>query len=159
MTIQVGDTLPDAVFLVLKDGVPSPLTTADVFAGKKVVLFAVPGAFTPTCSKDHCPGFVRQAQALKAKGVDTIACTAVNDAFVLDAWGEQQRTEGHILMLADGSAKFAKATGLDLDLTERGMGVRSKRYVMIVDDRVVKHLGVDERGHDLSSALSALAAL
>jgi len=157
--IQVGETIPDATFFALKDGAPSPVTTAEIFGGKKVVLFAVPGAFTPTCSKDHCPGFVRQAQALKAKGVDTIACTAVNDAFVLGAWAEQQHTGDHIIMLADGSAKFAQALGLDLDLTAHGMGVRSKRYVMIVEDRVVKHLGVDEKGHDLSSALSALAAL
>jgi peroxiredoxin len=156
MTIKVGDRLPDATFMTLTADGPKPLTTADVFAGKKVALFAVPGAFTPTCHQAHLPGFVARADDLKSKGVETIACTAVNDVFVLDQWAKATGSEGKIVMLTDDSAKFAKAIGLDIDLTGAGigLGVRSKRYAMLVDDGVVKVLNIDESPpeHDKSSA-------
>jgi peroxiredoxin len=160
MTIKVGDKIP-SVSLQHKtaDGIQS-VTTDDLFKGKKVVVFAVPGAFTPTCSAKHLPGFVKNAQAIKAKGVDEIACVAVNDAFVMDAWGKDQGTDGKVTMLADGSAKLAKALGLDLDLTDRGLGVRSQRYAMVVEDGTVKLLNVEESGQfEKSSAETILAAL
>src|SRR6202046_1923035 len=121
MTIKVGDTIPNTTVNYLKDGVQA-INTDEIFKGKKVVLFAVPGAFTPTCSAKHLPGFVQNVDALKAKGVDTIACIAVNDAFVMAAWGKDQATDGKVTMLADGSAAFTKAMGLELDLMGRGMG-------------------------------------
>ncbi|MEM7209315.1 MAG: peroxiredoxin [Pseudomonadota bacterium] len=159
MTISVGDKLPDCNFSHLTESGPQGLTTAEVFAGKKVVLFAVPGAFTPTCSVSHLPGFVVKADEIFAKGVDTIACLAVNDAFVMGAWGEQQNAE-NILMLADGSAEFTRAVGLELDLTGFGMGVRSDRYAMIVDDGVVSLLNREApRAFEVSSAEAILAAL
>jgi peroxiredoxin len=144
MAISVGDRLPEATFTVMGGEGPGPKTTADIFGGKKVVLFAVPGAFTPTCSKQHLPGFVANADKIKSKGIDAIACTAVNDVFVMDAWGKSAGADGKVEMLADGSADFAKKLGLDLDLTERGLGVRSKRYAMIVEDGVVKALEIEE---------------
>jgi peroxiredoxin len=133
---------------------PKPMPTAEVFGGKKVALFAVPGAFTPTCSKQHLPGYVQKYDELKSKGFDLIACTAVNDVFVLSAWSKDSAADGKVLMLADGSADFAKKIGLDIDLTARGLGVRSKRYSMIVEDGVVKSLNVEEvpSTHDKSSA-------
>lgn len=144
MTIKVGDKIPDATFMVMgKDG-PMPRTSAEVFSGKKVALFAVPGAYTPTCSNTHLPGFMNRIDELKKKGIDTVACTAVNDVFVLDRWGKDAGADGKIEMLADGSAKFAKALGLDLDLGEAGLGTRSKRYAMLVDDGVVTVLNVEE---------------
>lgn len=154
MTITTGASLPDATFTVMTAEGPKPMTTAEVFKGKKVALFAVPGAYTPTCSKQHMPGFVARAAELKAKGFDTIACTSVNDIFVLTAWAKDTGAEGKIVMLADGSADFAKLIGLDLDLTARGLGVRSKRYAMAVDDGVVKILNVEDAPpqHDKSSA-------
>lgn len=154
MTITTGASLPDATFTVMTAEGPKPMTTAEVFKGKKVALFAVPGAYTPTCSKQHMPGFVARAAELKAKGFDTIACTSVNDIFVLTAWAKETGAEGKIVMLADGSADFAKLIGLDLDLTARGLGVRSKRYAMAVDDGVVKILNVEDAPpqHDKSSA-------
>jgi glutaredoxin/glutathione-dependent peroxiredoxin len=154
MTIKIGDALPDVTFMVMGPEGPQPKSTADVFKGKKVALFAVPGAYTPTCHKAHMPGFVARAEELKAKGFDTIACTSVNDAFVLAQWARDTGADGKIVMLADGSADFAKKTGLDIDLTARGLGVRSKRYAMAVDNGVVKILNVEDAPpqHDKSSA-------
>lgn len=158
MTIQIGDTLPNVELRVMgKDG-PEAVNTADLFAGKKVVLFAVPGAFTPTCSEAHLPGFVVKADEIKAKGVDSIICTAVNDVFVMDAWGKAQNADG-IIMLADGIGAFASALGLELDLTGIQFGKRSKRYAMIINDGVVELLNVDEKDLDKSSAEAILAAL
>ncbi len=145
MTINVGDKIPAATLAIMgKDG-PESISTDEIFNGKKVVLFALPGAFTPTCSASHLPGYVINADKIKAAGVDTIACLSVNDPFVMGAWGESQNAES-ILMLADGSADFTKAVGLELDLTERGFGVRSDRYAMIVDDGVVTHLNREAPG-------------
>lgn len=154
MPINVGDRLPDATFTTMSADGPKPMTTKEAFGGKKVALFAVPGAFTPTCSKQHIPGYVQRYDELKSKGFDTVACTAVNDIFVLTAWAKVSGAEGKILMLADGSADFAKKIGLDIDLTARGLGVRSRRYSMIVEDGVVKSLNVEEvpSNHDKSSA-------
>ena len=154
MTIKVGDRLPETAFTVMGPDGPAPRTTAEVFAGKKVALFAVPGAYTPTCHKQHLPGFIDREAELKGKGVDTIACTAVNDVFVLTHWAKDCGADGKVLMLADGSADFAKKIGLDIDLTARGLGVRSKRYAMLVDDGVVKVLNVEDAppAHDKSSA-------
>ncbi len=138
MTIAVGESLPNVTLtLVTPDG-PKPVATKDYFAGKTVVLFGLPGAFTPTCHKNHLPGFVANEAAFKAKGVDAIAMTSVNDPFVLAAWAEASGSGGRVDFLADGSALFAKAVGLELDLGERGMGMRSKRYSMLVKDGVVK---------------------
>jgi glutaredoxin/glutathione-dependent peroxiredoxin len=153
MTIKVGDRLPEATFMTMSGEGPKPMKTADAFGGKKVALFAVPGAFTPTCHKQHMAGFVQNYDQLKSKGFDVVACTAVNDAFVLAAWAKESKADGKIMMLADGSAEFAKKVGLDVDLGPRGMGVRSQRYSMIVEDGVVKALNVEPvPGHDVSSA-------
>ncbi len=156
MTIKAGDKLPDAKFMTMGPEGPAAKTTADIFAGKKVALFAVPGAFTPTCHQQHLPGFIARIDELKKKGVDTIACTAVNDVFVMDEWSKATGSAGKIVMLTDDSAAFAKAIGLDIDLTGAGigLGVRSKRYAMMVEDGVVKVLNVDEFPpvHDKSSA-------
>jgi peroxiredoxin len=141
--IKVGDRLPNATFRVMTAEGPKPKTTDEVFKGKKVVLFAVPGAFTPTCSNNHLPGFVKNADAIKAKGVDTIAVTAVNDVFVMNAWKKAAGSDA-IEFLADGSADFAKAIDLSLDASAGGLGTRSKRYSMVVDDGVVKSLSVEE---------------
>lgn len=156
MTIKVGDRLPDAKFMTMGAEGPVAKSTDDIFKGKKVALFAVPGAFTPTCHKQHLPGFVDRAGELKAKGIDTIACTAVNDVFVMDEWAKATGSAGKIVMLTDDNASFAKAIGLDIDLNGPGigLGVRSKRYAMLVEDGVVKLLNVDEAPptHDKSSA-------
>ena len=154
MTINVGDRLPDTTFMTMSAEGPKPVQTAEVFGGRKVALFAVPGAYTPTCSKQHLPGYVQKFDELKSKGFDTVACTAVNDVFVLSAWSRDGAADGKILMLADGSAEFAKKIGLDIDLTARGLGVRSRRYSMIVEDGVVKAINVEEAppNHDKSSA-------
>lgn len=159
--IQVGDKLPDATFLVPTDDGPQERTTQDLFGGKKAVLFAVPGAYTPTCHQNHMPGYVKNLDALKAKGVDLVACVAVNDIFVLDHWAKDTGAYGKIEMLADGSAAFTKKIGLEIDLTERGLGVRSHRYAMILEDGVVKHLGVEDGppAVDVSSAEAILAKL
>ena len=161
MTIKVGAKVPSATLSHMTADGPAEITTDQLFSGKKVVLFALPGAFTPTCSAKHVPGFLKNAQALKGKGVDTIACLSVNDAFVMGAWSKDQGVGDNILMLADGSGAFTKAVGLELDLTARGMGVRSHRYAMVVEDGVVKSLDVEENpgGLDVSSAESVLAAL
>lgn len=142
--INVGDKLPDAKFTVMGPDGPTPKTVAEVFAGKKVALFAVPGAYTPTCSNKHMPGFVNRVDELKANGIDAIACTAVNDIFVLTNWAKDTGATGKIEMLADGSGDFAKAIGLDIDLSGFGLGLRSKRYAMLVDDGVVKVLNVED---------------
>ncbi len=160
MTIAVGDKVPSAKLKTMTAEGPKDISTDEIFAGKKVVLFAVPGAFTPTCSAKHLPGFVEKAAQIKAKGVDTIACLAVNDAFVMGAWGKAQNTDGKVLMLADGAAAFTKQLGLDLDLTGPGMGIRSKRYAMVVENGVVKALNVEAPGaFEVSSADAMLRAL
>lgn len=161
MTIKVGDKLPDATFTVMGPEGPKPVKMAEVFAGKKVALFAVPGAYTPTCHQQHMPGFMAHLEELKSKGVDQVACTAVNDIFVLDNWSKDTGAAGKILMLADGSADFAKAIGLEIDLMTRGLGVRSKRYAMLVVDGVVKVLNVDDAPpmHDKSSAATLCSAM
>jgi peroxiredoxin len=155
MTIKVGERLPEATFRIMgPEGTPKAATTAEVFGGKKVALFAVPGAYTPTCHKQHMAGFVQNYDDLKSKKFDVVACTAVNDIFVLTNWAKDSKADGKILMLADGSAEFAKKVGLDVDRGEAGMGVRSRRYSMIVDNGVVTSLNVDEAPgvHDKSSA-------
>ncbi len=143
MTIKVGDRVPNATFMTMTADGPKPKSSDELFKGKKVVLFAVPGAFTPTCHRNHLPGFVKNAAAIKAKGIDTIAVTGVNDVFVMDAWKKASGGED-IEFLADGSGNFAKAMGLTLDMTERGLGVRSQRYCMVVDDGVVKTLNIED---------------
>jgi glutaredoxin/glutathione-dependent peroxiredoxin len=158
--IKVGDRLPEAEFITMTADGTQKFTSGTVFAGRKVVLFAVPGAFTPTCSMNHMPGFVKEAGAIKAKGVDTIACTAVNDVHVMNAWGRQSGADGKILMLADGNGAFAKAVGLEFDLTAHNMGHRSKRYSMIVEDGVVKALNVEDKpGVNVSGADTILNQL
>jgi glutaredoxin/glutathione-dependent peroxiredoxin len=144
MAIKVGDRVPAATFTLMTPDGPKPKTTDEVFAGKKVVLFAVPGAFTPTCHNNHLPGFVRNAAAIKAKGVDTIAVTGVNDVFVMNAWKKEANPDGSIEFLADGSAEFAKALDLTIDLGARGLGIRSRRYAMVVEDGIVKSLAVED---------------
>jgi peroxiredoxin len=140
MAIKVGDRLPESKFTIMSDGGPKAVSSGDFFKGRTVVLFGVPAAFSPTCSEQHLPGFLAQADALRAKGAAAIACTAVNDVFVLSAWAKKQGAEDDITMLADGNADFTKALGLDIDLTPFGLGVRSKRYAMIV----VKHIGIED---------------
>jgi peroxiredoxin len=154
MTIKVGDSLPETTFMTMSaEGTPKPTKTAEIFGGKKVALFAVPGAYTPTCHKQHMAGFVERYDELKKKGFDAIVCTAVNDIFVLTHWARDSKADGKILMLADGSAEFAKKIGLEVDLGPRGMGVRSQRYSMIIENGVVKSLNVEPvPGHDVSSA-------
>lgn len=144
MTIKIGDRLPQASFQVSTADGPSSKSTDDIFKGKKVVLFAVPGAFTPTCHLNHLPSYLARYDDLKAKGIDTIAVTAVNDVFVMKAWAEATKAAEKITFLADGSADFAKALGLSLDLNSRGLGIRSHRYSMLVDDGVVKLFNVEE---------------
>ncbi len=159
MAIQEGDRLPDATFFVMQDGRPSPRSTQDLFGGKKVVLFAVPGAFTPLCSEQHLPGYVANADAIREQGVDSIVCTAVNDAFVMDAWG-QDREVGDMVMAADGNGAFAKALGLELDATGFGLGVRSERYAMVVEDGTVTKLAVEAPNKfEVSKAEAILEAL
>lgn len=154
MTIKVGDQLPEATFMVMTSDGPAPKSSKEVFAGKKVALFAIPGAYTPTCQKEHVPGFVDRVDELKGKGIDTIACTAVNDPFVMAQFAKDTGAEGKIMMLADGNGEFVKKIGLDFDGSGFGLGVRSKRYAMLVDDGVVKVLNVEDAPpmHDKSSA-------
>jgi peroxiredoxin len=161
MSISVGEKLPKATFTTMTAEGPTQLTTDEVFAGRKVVLFAVPGAFTPTCHMKHLPGFVTHAAALKAKGVDTIACLSVNDVFVMNAWAEQSGAKPAVTFLADGSAEFTKAIGMELDASGFGMGVRSKRYAMLVEDGVVKLVNEEEApsSAEVSSAEKILSAL
>jgi glutaredoxin/glutathione-dependent peroxiredoxin len=160
MTIKVGDKMPKGQFTRFGANGPEPLSTDDLFKGKTVVLFSVPGAFTPTCSAKHLPGFVTNADAIKKKGVDTIACMAVNDVFVMRAWGESSKAADKVLMLADGNGEYARALGLELDASKFGMGTRSKRFSMIVKDGVVKQLNVEPPGEfGVSSAETALKQL
>jgi glutaredoxin/glutathione-dependent peroxiredoxin len=160
MTIKVGDRVPSITLMQMKDGGPKPVPTDEFFKGRKVALFALPGAFTPTCSAKHVPGFIKQASALKAKGIDAIACLSVNDAFVMGAWGEAQGAGDTVMMLADGNGDFTAAVGLEMDGTKFGMGKRSQRYSMVVDDGVVKVLNVEAPGaFEVSSAEHMLAQL
>jgi peroxiredoxin len=161
MTINVGDRIPSAALKQLTSEGVKELTTDEIFRGKRIVLIAVPGAFTPACSQRHLPGYVDKAEDIKAKGIDEIACVAVNDAFVMGAWGRDQKAEGKVRMLADGSGDFTRALGLELDLSKGGLGVRSKRYSMLVDDGVVKSLNVEQQPGqvDLSGVEAMLKAL
>ena len=153
MTIQVGDRIPSATLLKATPDGPQPVETDDFFAGRKVALFSVPGAFTPTCSARHLPGFVDKADELRAKGVDEVACVAVNDAFVLQNWAQQAGAEGKVTMLADGNGEFVKALGLEMDGARFGMGRRGQRFSMVVNDGVVEQLHVEEPGaFNVSSA-------
>ena len=159
MAVAVGDRVPSGTLKVMGEKGPQDLTTEELFGGKKVVVFAVPGAFTPTCSNAHLPGFVAQADTIKAKGVDNIVCLSVNDAFVMSAWGQAQNAS-ELVMAADGNGDFTEALGLTMDASGFGMGKRSQRYAMIVDDGVVKLLNVEQGpGLDASSAEKVLEAL
>ena len=160
MTIQVGEKMPAGVFGVMTDAGPGALSTDELFAGKKVVLVSVPGAFTPTCSASHLPGFVGQADELTRKGVDTIAFMSVNDVHVMHAWGEDQGVGDKVLMLADGNGDYARALDLEMDGTAFGMGMRSKRFAIIVEDGTATHVAVEAPGKfEVSKAESVLAAL
>ncbi len=159
MTIKAGDKIPSVELKTMTNDGPDGISTDSIFSGKKVVIFGLPGAFTPTCSAKHLPGYVEHADAIKAKGVDTIACLSVNDAFVMGAWGKDQNVGDKVMMLADGSADFAKATGLELDLISRGMGVRCQRFSMLVDDGVVKSVNIDEGTYEKTSAEQMLSDL
>lgn len=160
MSIEVGSTVPSGTFKIMTGEGPKPLTTDELFKGKKVLLFAVPGAFTPTCSGKHLPGYVNNAAVLKSKGIDTIACLAVNDVFVMDAWGKSANVGDKIVMLADGNGDYAKALGLEMDGTGFGMGKRSQRFSMIVENGVVKQLNIEPPGKfDVSSAECAIGQL
>ena len=159
--IKVGDKLPEVAFTTMTAEGPQPAMTSELFGGQKVVLFAVPGAFTPTCHMNHLPGFVEQAEAIKGKGVDMVACVSVNDVFVLDAWAKQSGAQDKIKFLADGNAEFAKATGLELDASGFGMGLRSQRFSMIVNDGVVEALNLEPQAGqaEVSSASEILGQL
>ena len=160
MTIKVGDAIPSVALMYMTDNGPSRVKTDEIFGGKRVVLFAVPGAFTPTCSASHLPGFVANADTILDKGVDTIACISVNDAFVMDAWGKEHNAGGKVMMLADGNGDFAKAMGLDEDRTDKGMGIRSRRYAIVAEDGVVKTLNIEAPGKfEISDVNTILAAL
>lgn len=152
MTIKTGDTMPAGQFGIMTADGPGSISTDELFAGKKVVLFAVPGAFTPTCSAKHLPGYVQQADALNGKGVDTIACLSVNDVFVMDAWGKDQSVGDKVVMLADGNGEYAAALGLELDASGFGMGQRSQRFAIVVDDGVATGVHVEEGGEFRVSA-------
>ncbi|MGR8919054.1 MAG: redoxin family protein [Gammaproteobacteria bacterium] len=161
MTIKVGDKMPEGAFGVMTAEGPGALSTSELFSGKKVVLFSVPGAFTPACSAKHLPGFVQNADAIKAKGVDTIACLSVNDVFVMDAWGKDQGAGDKVTLLADGNADYTKALGLELDASGFGMGTRGERFAIVVDDGVVSQLHREAAASDVqaSSAENILANL
>jgi peroxiredoxin len=166
MTIQIGDRLPAATLTEFIDTAtegcalgPNTFEVADLVAGKTIAIFGLPGAFTPTCSAQHLPGYIALGAELKAKGVDEIWCVSVNDAFVMGAWGKQQNAEGVVRMMADGNAAFSKALGLDADFSKHGMGVRSQRYSLLAVDGVVKQLNIDTSGFELSSAEKLLEQL
>jgi peroxiredoxin len=153
MSIRIGDKIPSATLTKVTADGPDRIDTTDYFAGRRIALFSVPGAFTPTCSARHLPGFVDQADALKARGIDEIACTAVNDAFVMAAWGKSAGVDDKVTMLADGNGDFAKAIGLEMDGSKFGMGLRAQRYSMIVNDGMVEQLNVEQGGaFEVSSA-------
>ena len=159
MAIKEGDKIPAATLHTMRDGKPAAVSTSELFDGKKVVVFAVPGAFTPTCSMAHLPGYVVNAEAIKAKGVDSIVCLSVNDAFVMDAWGKDKNAE-HLMMVGDGNGAFTKAVGLEMDGSGFGLGTRSQRYAMVVENGVVKKLAVEAPGKlEVSKAESILAGL
>ena len=160
MTIQVGERLPSVTFIKATENGPDAVQSDEYFRGRKVALFSVPGAFTPTCSARHLPGFVEKVDEFKARGVDEVACTAVNDAFVMGAWAKQSGAEGKVTMLSDGNGQFVKAIGLDMDSSKFGMGARGQRFSMIVDDGVVKELNVEQPGEfNVSSAEHMLSQL
>jgi peroxiredoxin len=160
MTIKAGDRIPSTTLMQMKGGAPQPVKTDDLFRGKKIALFALPGAFTPTCSAKHLPGYLQHAEDLRSKGVDAIACVSVNDAFVMGAWGESQNAGDKVMMLADGNGDFTRALGLEMDATKYGMGKRSQRFSMLIDDGVVKTLNVEEPGaFSVSSAEHMLQQL
>jgi peroxiredoxin len=160
MAIQVGDKIPDVTLRTIAAGREREISTLDLFRGKRAVLFAVPGAFTPTCSDYHLPGFVEQADAIRSKGVDLIACVSVNDHFVMDAWGKARDVGDKITMLADGNGDFARAMGLDADVSRFGLGLRSRRYAALIEDGVVKALNLDQPGRfETSSAEKVLEIL
>lgn len=159
MTIAVGDKIPSVKMMRWGSDGPEAVTTDDLFKGKKVALFGVPGAFTPTCSAKHLPGFVENAEALKGKGIDAIICTSVNDVFVMNAWGKDQGCGDKVAMVADGDASFTKAAGLELDLTGKGLGLRNQRFSMLVDDGIVKVLNIDPSGFDKTSAETLLSQI
>ena len=160
MSIRVGEKMPSGVFGVMTDAGPGAISTDELFAGKKVVLVSVPGAFTPTCSASHLPGFINQADELIAKGVDSIACMSVNDVFVMHAWGEDQKVGDKVMMLADGNGEYARALDLEMDGTAFGMGTRSQRFAIIVDDGTATHVAVEAPGKlEVSKAESILAKL
>jgi peroxiredoxin len=156
MSIQVGDKMPAGSFGVMTESGPGAISTDDLFSGKKVVLISVPGAFTPTCSMNHLPGFVEQAEALKAEGVDTVACMAVNDVFVMHAWGKDRNVGDTVLMLADGNGDYAKALDLVLDGTGFGMGMRGQRFALVVEDGVATHVAVEAPGQFEVSKVEAI---
>jgi peroxiredoxin len=155
MTIQAGHRFPETTFTRMTENGPAPVTSSELFAGKKVVLFGVPGAFTPTCSAKHLPGYVAEWDAMKAKGVDLVACMAVNDAFVMDAWGKAHGAAGKVLMLADGNGDVTRVLGLEADFSKYGMGQRSRRFSMIVEDGVVQQLNVEAAGEFRVSSAEA----
>lgn len=160
MPIKVGDNMPPGTLTVATDEGPQKVSAEQFFKGKKVVLFSVPGAFTPTCDAKHLPGFVERAAEIRGKGVDTIACIAVNDPFVMKAWGKSQGCNGKVQMIADGNAEYTKALGLEMDATGFGMGIRGQRFALIVDDGVVKSVNVEQKGEfKVSSAESVLEQL
>jgi peroxiredoxin len=160
MSIQAGEKMPSGAFGVMTESGPGAMSTDDLFAGKKVVLVSVPGAFTPTCSMNHLPGFVEHAAAIREKGVDTIACMAVNDVFVMDAWGKDRGVGDNVVMLADGNGDYARALGLEMDGTGFGMGMRGQRFAIVVDDGVATHVGVEAPGQfELSKAEAILESL
>ncbi len=160
MMIKVGDSIPEATLVAATADGPKEIATSELFGGRKVVLFAVPGAFTPTCSAKHVPSFLQNADALAAKGVEQIACIAVNDPFVMGAWAKDQAVGDRILMLSDGMATFTKSLGLEVDLSKRGLGIRSARYAMVVEDGVVTMLNVEEPGgYDVSTAEKVLEGI
>jgi len=156
MSIQVGDKMPAGSFGVMTESGPGAISTDDLFSGKKVVLISVPGAFTPTCSMNHLPGFVEQAEAFKAEGVDTVACMAVNDVFVMHAWGKDRNVGDTVLMLADGNGDYAKALDLVLDGTGFGMGMRGQRFALVVEDGVATHVAVEAPGQFEVSKVEAI---
>lgn len=160
MAIEAGDKMPSGVFGVMTDSGPGAMSTDELFSGKKVVLVAVPGAFTPTCSANHLPGFVDKADEIRSKGVDTIACMSVNDVFVMDAWGKDRSVGDKVVMLADGNGEYADALGLEMDASGFGMGTRSQRFALIVDDGVATTVNVEAPGQfEVSKAEAILAAL
>ena len=151
MTISAGDRIPEISLTTMTNEGPTPVSFTDLFEGKRVALFAVPGAFTPTCSQEHLPGFVNQAHQLTDKGIDTVACISVNDVFVMDAWGKSQGADGKVMMLADGNGKFTAALGSELDASGFGMGSRSQRFSLVANDGVIEILNVEEGGFEVSS--------